>query len=219
MSNPVVVVVGAGPGLGTAVARRFGRGGYDVALVARTEASLTRIGESLQADGVTAGWSAADITDQDALRAAVTRFGKHTGHIEVVHFNPSAFTQKGPLELSAAELLRDVHLGVASLLTAVQAARPFMSDGGRITATGSMSADQPWAGAASLGVQKAGLRNLVTSIDASLKSDGIRAASVTVRGTIAAGTPFDPDRIADAIFDTSRRPADGWTTEVSYDGS
>ena len=49
MSNPVVVVVGAGRGLGAAIARRFGQGGYDVALIARTEATLTEIGETLQA--------------------------------------------------------------------------------------------------------------------------------------------------------------------------
>jgi NADP-dependent 3-hydroxy acid dehydrogenase YdfG len=214
-----MIVVGVGPGLGAAVARRFGRAGYDVALLARTEASLASLGEALKSEGITAGWSAVDITDDAALRAAITRFGEYTGHLEAVHFNPSAFTEKGPLELSPAELLRDVHLGVASLLTVVQAARPFMADGGRITAAGSMTADRPWAGAASLGVQKAGLRNLVAAIDATLKGDGIRAASLTVRGTLAAGTAFDPSRVADAVFALSQRPADAWTTEASYDGS
>jgi NAD(P)-dependent dehydrogenase (short-subunit alcohol dehydrogenase family) len=218
MTNPVVVVVGAGRGLGSAVASRFGRAGYDVALIARTEATLTAIGEALQAEDVTAGWTAVDITDEDALRASISRFGEHTGRIDVLHFNPSAFTEKSPLELTPAELLSDVHLGVASLLTAVQAARPFMSDGGRITATGSMSADQPWSRAASLGVQKAALRNLVASVDATLRGDGIRAASVTVRGTIAEGTPFDPALIADAIFEVAQGPDDDWRTEVPFTG-
>lgn len=218
MANPVIVVVGAGRGLGAAVARRFGATGYDVALIARTESALVEIGEALQAGGITAGWTAVDITDDEALRAAITRFGEHAGRIDVLHFNPSAFTEKGPLDLTPAELLADVHLGVASLLTALQAARPFMSDGGRVTATGSMSADRPWAGAASLGVQKAALRNLLVTIDASLRADGIRAASVTVRGTIAPGTPFDPDLIASAIFDVSQQPSDGWRTEVPFDG-
>jgi NAD(P)-dependent dehydrogenase (short-subunit alcohol dehydrogenase family) len=154
----------------------------------------------------------------DALRAAITRFGEHTGRIDLLHFNPSAFTEKSPLELTPEELLGDVHLGVASLLTAVQAARPFMSDGGRITATGSMSADHPWAGAASLGVQKAGLRNLVTSVDSSLKGDGIRAASITVRGTLAPGTPFDPRFVADRVFEVSQLSSDEWHPEVTFTG-
>ena len=85
--------------------------------------------------------------------------------------------------LTVAELLEDVALGVGALLTVAQAARPYMSSGGRISVTGSMAADDPWEGAASLGVQKAGVRNLVHSLDKTLAADGIRAVSVTVRGS------------------------------------
>ena len=46
-----------------------------------------------------------------------------------------------------------------------------------------VAADKPWNRAASLGVQKAAVRNLVHSLDTTLKDDGIRAVSVTVRGT------------------------------------
>src|SRR4029079_12863656 len=104
MSSPVIVVVGAGPGLGASVARRFGREGYDVALVSRDEGTLARLGEQLQAEGVTAGWTALDITDAEALTAAVTRFGGHAGHLDAVHFNPSAFRHRDPLALTPDEL-------------------------------------------------------------------------------------------------------------------
>jgi len=93
-----------------------------------------------------------------------------------------------------------------------------MSEGARITATGSMSADHPWAGAASLGVQKAALRNLVISLDSALKPDGIRAATLTVRGTLGVGTPFDPALVAEAIFDVSQGPTEGWRTDVTFTG-
>ena len=218
MSNPVLVVVGAGPGLGASVARSFGRAGYDVALVARSQERLTTIGEALQADGITTGWSAADITDGEALAAAVGRFGAHAGRLDVLHFNPSAFTQKNPLALSPDELLHDVRLGVAPLLTLVQAARPFLRPGARIVATGSQAADRPWHEAASLGVEKAGLRNLVRSVDATLRGDGIRAVSVTVNGTLAPGTPFDPDLVGEAIYRAATQPEDGWRVEVPFDG-
>ncbi len=218
MSNPVLVVVGAGPGVGASVARRFGRDGYDVALVARSEERLTALGETLQAEGVTTGWSALDITDTDALRAAVERFGTHAGHLDVLHFNPSAFTHKDPLSLSPDDLLADVRLGIAPLLTLVQAARPFLPRGGRVVTTGSMAADSPWNQAASLGVQKAGLRNLVLSVDATLRDDGIRAVTLTVEGTLERGTAFDPDRVADAIHAAVTQPEDDWQVEVRYDG-
>lgn len=218
MSKPVVVVVGAGPGVGASVARRFGEEGYDVALLARTAPALKELAGRLEAEGITAGWTRVDVADADALTEAVTAAGRREGRIDVLHFNLSTFRQADPLRLSADELLEDVRRGVAALLTAVQAARPFMSAGGRVTATGSMAADRPSAAAASLGVQKAALRNLVRSLDTALRPDGIRAVSVTVNGTLAVGTAFDPDRVADAIYAAATRSEDGWTDEVAFDG-
>src|SRR3712207_1089828 len=128
MGNPVIVVVGAGPGLGGSVARAFGRQGYDVAMVGR-RAAVTALGESLQADGITAGWADADVTDGSALAAAIDRFAGHAGGIDVLHFNPSAYRPKDPLQLTVPELLDDVAVGVGGLLTSVQAARPHLSAG------------------------------------------------------------------------------------------
>src|SRR5882757_5179357 len=69
MSAPVIVIVGAGPGLGAAIARRFGRHAYSVALISSDETQVENLGKELQAAGVTAGWTAADITDSAAFRA------------------------------------------------------------------------------------------------------------------------------------------------------
>ena len=81
-----------------------------------------------------------------------------------------------------------------------------------------MAADQPWHRAASLGVQKAGLRNLVHSIDATLEPDGIRAVSVTVRGTLSDEGPFTPDRVAEAIHAAASQDPGEWRTEIPYTG-
>jgi len=218
MGNPVIVVLGAGPGVGGAVARRFGQAGYDPALISRDPDKLRELGEELQAEGFTTGWTALDLTDSDAVAAAVTRFGEHAGTIDHLHFNPSAFRHKTPLELTADELLDDVRLGVAALLPGVQAARPFMPAGARITATGSVAADSPWNEAASLGVQKAGLRNLMKSVDTTLAPDGIRAVTITVTGTLGPGTPFDPAYVADAIYNAAQTDEEFWTTEVLFRG-
>jgi NAD(P)-dependent dehydrogenase (short-subunit alcohol dehydrogenase family) len=218
MSQPVIVVVGAGPGVGASVARRYGREGYAVALVSLPAEDLEAVGKQLQSEGITTGWAPVDVTDQQGLTDAITRFGGFADGIDVLHFNPSAFRQKHPLDLSVDELLEDVALGVGGLLTAVQAARPFMKAGARVTATGSMAADQPWHEAASLGVQKAGLRNLVRSLDATLAPDGIRAVSVTVRGSLGKGTPFDADYVADALWAAAHQPEESWRSEVPFTG-
>ncbi len=218
MANPVIVVLGAGPGIGHAVARRFGRAGHDVALVARSEERLEQLGRELETERITAGWSSVDMTDAEALTSALHRFGSHSGSIAHLHFNPSSFTGKDALHLTADELLSDLRLGVASLLTAVQAARPFMHPGTRITATGGATADHPWSNAVSLGVQKAGLRNLISALDQTLAADGIRALSLTVAGTVEVGTAFDPELIADTIFESSQADDEFWQSEIRYTG-
>ena len=218
MSRPVLVVVGAGPGVSGSVARRFADEGYDVGLLGSSRQALDDLVPDLERRGATVGHSLVDVTDTEAAGRAVRAMGEHAGRIDVLHFNPSAYREKDPLSLTVPELLEDVALGVGALLTAVQAARPFMSAGGRVSVTGSMAADQPWHGAASLGVQKAGVRNLVHSLDATLAPDRIRAVSVTVRGTLAREGAFTPDRVADAIRAALARDEADWTSEVSYSG-
>jgi NAD(P)-dependent dehydrogenase (short-subunit alcohol dehydrogenase family) len=219
VSNPVALVVGAGPGVGGALARRYGAAGYDVGLVRRDARALEELGRSLQEEGVTAGWCPADVADPASLTAAIERLAGHTERVDVLHFNPSAFRAKDPLGLTVPELLEDVAVGVGALLAAVQAARPFMAEGARITATGSTAADQPSPRAASLGVQKAGLRNLVRSLDRTLAPDGIRAVSVTVHGVLKPDdpdSPFFPDRVAEALFEAAFQDESTWKSELSH---
>jgi NAD(P)-dependent dehydrogenase (short-subunit alcohol dehydrogenase family) len=216
MSRPLIVVVGAGPGVGAAVCHRFCAEGYDVGLVARSAERLEELARDAIAAGAEASCCPVDITDSAAFTTEISRLGAAHGRIDHLHFNPSVTRMADPMQLSPEQLLHDVRVGVASLLTAVQAARPFMTRGGRITATGSMTADQAWAEAASLGVQKAGLRNLVDAIDLRLRPDGIRAVSVTVRGLITPGTEFDPGRIAAAVLGAARQSERDWRSEVPY---
>ena len=218
MSRPVVIIIAAGPGVSGSLARRYAREGYDAGLVGVDESVLQTLEHELTERGATARHAVADITDAAAATDAIRGLAEGFGRVDVLHFNPSAFRQKHPLILTSEEMLQDVGLGVGALLTALQAVRPFMTAGGRVTATGSMAADKPWNEAASLGVQKAGLRNLIYSIDATLEPDGIRAASLTVRGTLGTEGPFTPDRVADAIFDVAHQDESEWRTEVPYTG-
>jgi NAD(P)-dependent dehydrogenase (short-subunit alcohol dehydrogenase family) len=218
MGDKAIVVVGAGPGVSGSVARRFAREGYDVGLVGVDEAVLGTLADELRGLGVDVESAVADITDSAAAGAVMADLAERLGGVDVLHFNPSAFREKDPLTLTVPELLEDVALGVGALLTAVQAVHPHLRSGGRVTATGSMAADKPWNRAASLGVQKAGLRNLVHSLDATLAPDGVRAVSVTVRGTLGKEGPFTPDRVAEAIYEAAFQDEGDWRTEVPYAG-
>ena len=217
--TPTAILLGVGSGIGSSLALRLGHDGFVVEMVARSEQRLAELGRDLADEGVTAHRAAVDLTDGPALREALERLAEHTGRVDVLHFNPSTFRQRDPLSLTPEELLADVALGVAPLLTAVQTVRPLMSAGARIVVTGSIAADRPWHEAASLGVQKAAVRNLVLSLDDTLRDDGIRATCLTVLGTLAPDTPYSPDRVAAALVAAARQPEDQWQAEVRYDGA
>ena len=213
---PAVLVVGAGPGVGRAVAVAFARDGYAVGLLGRDEDAVRGIADELAAGGTTVAVEVADLTDVPTASAAIDRLATGLGGVDVLHVNPSAYREADPLHLSVDALLEDVALGVGGLLVAVQAVRPHLAPGARVTVTGSIAADRPSPRAASLGVQKAGLRNLVRSLDATLAPDGIRAVCVTVRGTLAADGPFALDRVAGTIRAAAARSDADWTVEVGH---
>ena len=214
------MIVGAGPRLGESVARRFGRDGYDVALIGRDESRVAELGARLAADGITASWAGAEVGDSTALTDAVTRLAGQAGGVDVLLHNVSAWRGTASLETSPDELLADLAVGTVSLLTAAQAVAPLMRAAGHgtILATGSTAADHPQPGAASLSVQKAALRALVQVLDADLRSLGIHCATITVRGAIKEGTALAPERIADLyaelVAETTAGPPATWRTVV-----
>lgn len=213
------LIVGAGPGISGSLARRLAAEGYAVGLLGISADVLDPLARELAVYGATALWRAADLTDTGAARDAVTELAVELGAVDHLHFNPSAYRERSPLELTPAELAEDVALGVGALLTALQAARPQLRTGARITATGSVAADRPTPSVASLGVQKAGLRNLVRSIDAHLSPEDIRAVSVTVVGVLAPRdpeSPFHPDQVAEALLAAARQPTDSWQSELRH---
>jgi NAD(P)-dependent dehydrogenase (short-subunit alcohol dehydrogenase family) len=233
-SDRSVLIVGAGPRLGAAIARRFGRDGYRVGLVARSQPTVDSLVASLTADGIRSDGAAVDVSDPGALHAALTRLAEAGDGVAVAVHNVSAWRDASVLELTPQQLFDDLAAGTASLLTLAQAVVPFMTaasggspaagaagGGGTIIATGSAAADSPSPGAPSLGVQKAGLRSLIQAMALELTPLGIHCASVTVNGFIAEGTAFDPGRIAevyaDLVAETSG-PREAWRTVVPFNG-
>ena len=174
-----MIIVGAGPGIGTAAARRFAADGYEIGLVARSEDRLASLASQLQADGAKVGWVAADMADEASLGGGLSQMIEHTGRVDVLLHNASVYREVAPRHLEAAGLLADLAVGTASLLTMVRAALPALlaQRTGTILATGSGAADNPSPGAASLGVQKAALRTLVQVLAADLAPDGIHVAT------------------------------------------
>src|SRR5580658_7874118 len=82
-----LLLVGAGPGLGMAVARRFATGGYRVTLVARSTDSLGDLADSLADTGAEIDTIAADASDPEGLRARMTELYAEQGAPGVIIYN------------------------------------------------------------------------------------------------------------------------------------
>ncbi len=218
MTAPFAVVVGAGPGVGAAFARRLAAEGYEVGLVARDGARLGDLALAVGAGAAGIRTAVADVADADDLARAVEDLVRDAGRLDVLHYNPSQWRPGGVPEVSAADLLDDLAVGAAGLLTAVRAGLTALLDrGGTVTATGSGAADRPTRGGLTLGVQKAALRALVRGLAAELAPQGVHVGTVTVRGTIKAGTALGPEAVADALYGLVAEtpgPPDTWTTEL-----
>src|SRR5215218_2791292 len=101
MNGKVAAVLGVGPGLGAAVARRFARGGFDVALMARREESVAPVRAEIEAGGGKALPVPTDATD--SVAAAFERVRGELGDPEVFVYNVGAFQMGGIMELSPAQ--------------------------------------------------------------------------------------------------------------------
>lgn len=211
-TQPRAVIVGIGPVLGAALARRFAAGGFAITGLARDP------GRIAVAPGVTL--QQADASDPAGLTAAIMA----DGPVAVLIYNAyrATMAQGGPSALDPALLVEDFRVNVAGALAAVQAVLPGMRAAGRgsILLTGGGLALDPtgWLPAASLAVGKAGLRSLALTLHKELAPESVHVGTVTVAGQIQPGTAFDPDRIADAFWDLHMDCEGSFRAELVFKG-
>jgi NAD(P)-dependent dehydrogenase (short-subunit alcohol dehydrogenase family) len=211
-----VIVIGAGSGIGAAVARRFGRQGRPVALVARTENSLQAVAGTLASSGVQTVCLAADSADEVALREALDAAVAQLGVPEAVVYNAAVIQRDLPGELPVQRHLEAWAVNVIGALTAATHLAPAMArqGGGSFIVTGGMPEADPRYTSLSLG--KAGLRALVSLLDKQYGPDGVHVATVTVAGAVAPGTAFDPADIAEQYWRLHTQPRGSWQREVIH---
>jgi NAD(P)-dependent dehydrogenase (short-subunit alcohol dehydrogenase family) len=201
------IVIGAGPGIGRAVARRFAREGLPVALVARGRV------DPLPTPSVAL---TADATDPVRLRSALDEVAARFGPPDVVVYNAALIRADAIGELSVHEHQQAWAVNVGGALTAAAHALPGMAERGRGTflVTGGMPEPEPQYVSLSLG--KAAVRTLVDLLDRQFAPTGVHVATVTVAGAVAPGTAFDPDDIAEHYWRLHRQPRAGWQREVVH---
>ena len=214
-----LLLVGAGPGLGMAVARRFAEEGYRVTLVARSVDGLGRLADSLADTGARVDTVAADASDPNGLRARMAELYNEPGAPGLIIYNAVIGAPDKLLSSTVEHLQTAYMVDVIGAIVVAQVAAPTMraAGSGTIIVTGGGFADHPIPALATVSLGKAALRSAATMLGADLGPDGIRVATLTIAGQIAAGTAFDPENIAKQYWDVVH--SDGtWQAEFRFTG-
>lgn len=182
-----IAVVGAGSGIGLAVAERFGAEGFAVALIARNPARLDSLAGRLKGQGIETAGFAADVLDRPGLGRALAAAADRFGGIEVLEYGPKpTLAVKQPRVIDVENEQLHLDLSVLGAVAAVQSVLPGMLErkSGALLFTTAASAQYPVTFTASFGVAAGAALNYARVLHQDLKADGIYAGIVSVAGLV-----------------------------------
>jgi NAD(P)-dependent dehydrogenase (short-subunit alcohol dehydrogenase family) len=214
-----LLLIGAGPGVGAAVVRRFGREGFRATLISRSGSD--DLASELRGGGLEIEAIAADIADLGGYRGTLENIFGAPGAPGVVVYN-AALPDPGQILDATLERLRTAHdVDVIGAVVAAQVAAPVLrtAGAGTLLATSGGFADNPVPALATLSIGKAALHSAQTLIAAGVAADGIHAATLTIAGAVEAGSDFDPDKIAELFWTAHTDPKDAWQIEYRFTGA
>jgi NAD(P)-dependent dehydrogenase (short-subunit alcohol dehydrogenase family) len=183
-----LAVVGAGPGLGLAIARRFGQRGFNVALLARRQDKLDGYVRELKALGVDAAGFPADVTDHVGLAAALGRAEETVGPIDVLQYSPTPDNSAvvPPLDVTPENTQPQLEISLLGAIAAARTVLPGMRSRGRgalLFTTGASAWNlTPMMG--NVGIPLAALRNYAHSLHETLAQEGIYVGHICVDALI-----------------------------------
>ena len=223
MAKDVALIVGVGPGLGAALARRFAQGGLAVAVAARRVDALSELAREIGGRAY-----ACDATEEDSVSQLFAAVERDLGRPTVVVYNAGAFSPGSVLEIDAAEFERCWRaLCLGGFLVGQRAARGMVEAGrGTILLTGATASLRGGARFANLAVGKFGLRALAQSMARELGPKGVHVAHIVIDGQIRseryaelekqrpADGLLDPDAIAEAYWHLHMQTRSAWTLEI-----
>ena len=229
-SPGTAVVVGAGPGLGSALARRFARAGMKVAVVRRNAGELASLTKEL---GAASRAYACDATDEGAVQKLFPAVASDLGAPVLVVYNAAGSIRKGILETTAAEFERCwKNICMGGFLVGREAARAMLGNSmerrhrGTIVFTGATGSLRGGANFVNMAVGKFGLRAVAQSMAREFQPQGIHVAHTIIDGQIESDRPgrnqaergadsvLNPNAIAEAYYQLHLQSPSAWTLEL-----
>jgi NAD(P)-dependent dehydrogenase (short-subunit alcohol dehydrogenase family) len=204
--RPVTVVVGVGPGLGAALARRFAQG-YTVALLARKEEYLVTLAKEITDTGGRALAVPADVSQAEQITSAFDTIRQELGAPEVLLYNAAMRPFGRLMETKPSTFENTWRVSVfAAFLCAQQVVPDMLAKGkGVILFTGATAGIKPFPTSAAFGPAKFALRGLAQVMARDLGPQGIHVAYVNVDGAI--DMPFIRERFPNLSEDDMLKPS------------
>ncbi|MCM1483288.1 MAG: SDR family NAD(P)-dependent oxidoreductase [Muribaculaceae bacterium] len=202
MGKKTIIVVGAGKGLGNHIAKKFGKEGFRVVLMARNEQSLSKYKTEFEANGIETYIYTVDASRPETLSAAINKVRESLGTPDVLAYNVGITAPDDAAALDSETLMLHYQVDVASAYQCIKdvCTDEFAQKKGAILLTGGGLAHYPLTGFMPLSLDKAALRTMTYLLHDELKPKGIYVGTVTVCGTIGIDSFFAPTRIADNFW-------------------
>ena len=215
--QPLALITGVGPGVGTSLVRRFAEAGYRVAMIARDVDRLVQL--ETEVPGAFA--MPCDVTDTQALKQVIDKIGAP----KVVVHNAVGGSFASFQETDPAVLQKNFEVNTMALLHLAQLVAPGMIEAGEgsIIVTGNTSALRGKPNFAGFAPTKAAQRILAESLARDLGPKGVHVAYLVIDAVIDvpwarkmhSEAPDDffiqPKSIAAEVFHLAHQPKDAWS--------
>jgi NAD(P)-dependent dehydrogenase (short-subunit alcohol dehydrogenase family) len=231
LNNKVVLVTGAGSGLGEATARAFAAAGSTIACIDINEVAAQRVNHDLQAQDSKSIALQCDVSSAEAVLRTVQTVHERFGRLDIV-VNCAAIDHTLAVEEMTVEQWDQViGVNLRGPFLFAKAALPIMREqhSGHIINIASTAATRAWANASAYHASKWGLVGFSRGLGVEGRADGIRVTTIIPGGMrthffdrfTEQGIPMpdqqnlqDPANVADVIVFAAQVPPESALQEV-----
>jgi NAD(P)-dependent dehydrogenase (short-subunit alcohol dehydrogenase family) len=222
------MVVGVGPGLGAALARRFAQGGHPVAMVARSRDFIDKLATQIETAGGRALALTADVGDAGQISRVFEKVRAKFGAPEVLLYNAGSGVWGTIGEISPEQYESAWRVNAFGAFLCAKEAVPDMLSKRRgvILFTGATAGVKAGPKSAAFGPAKFAVRGLAQSLARDLGPRGIHVAYVNVDGIIDIphirtrmpslkdDDVLKPEAIAESYWHLANQDPSAWTQEL-----
>jgi short-subunit dehydrogenase len=177
-TNQVVLITGAGSGLGRQLAKDLAAEGAAIAAVDLQPEALKKLEDELR--GVRLAHAVADVRDRAALRRAACQLAGQLGPIDILIANAGIGIETSALAFRAADIEAQVQVNLVGVANSVEAVLPEMLERkqGHLVGISSLASYRGLPKMLGYCASKAGVSSLMDGLRAELKPHGIAVTTI-----------------------------------------